>query len=117
MDNLENRIYMTHLFDLYGASLTKKQQLIFKLYYYEDLSLAEISERGDVSRQGVHDHLKRAENRLSCLEEELKIKAKLDKIAKEVTDLSELLKNENIDKDSPTYDVMNQLIEEVSYGF
>ena len=43
MNNLEERVYIAKLFDLYGKLLTQKQQDLFLLYYYEDLSLSEIS--------------------------------------------------------------------------
>lgn len=52
------------LLDFYGGLLTDKQQLCLDMHYNQDLSLAEIAETFSVSRQAVHDILKRAENLL-----------------------------------------------------
>ena len=64
MDTLE----MTLLFDYYGDLLTDRQRMCFDLRHNQDLSLAEIAEELDVSRQGVHDNLSRAEALLRNME-------------------------------------------------
>lgn len=65
MDALE----MTLLYDYYGELLTQRQQMCFDLYYNQDLSLAEIAQELQVSRQGVYDNLSRAEATLRNMEE------------------------------------------------
>ena len=65
MDTLQ----MTLLFDYYGELLTERQRMCFDLRYNQDLSLAEIAEELQVSRQGVHDNLSRAEALLLNMEE------------------------------------------------
>ena len=65
MDALE----MTLLFDYYGDLLTDRQKMCFDLRHNQDLSLAEIAEELQVSRQGVHDNLSRAEALLLNMEE------------------------------------------------
>ena len=64
MDALE----MTLLFDYYGDLLTDRQRMCFDLRHNQDLSLAEIAEELNVSRQGVHDNLSRAESLLRNME-------------------------------------------------
>jgi predicted DNA-binding protein YlxM (UPF0122 family) len=64
MDALE----MTLLFDYYGDLLTERQRMCFDLRHNQDLSLAEIAEELNVSRQGVHDNLSRAEALLRNME-------------------------------------------------
>ncbi len=61
------------LFDFYGALLTDKQQKCLELHYLNDLSLAEIADEFNVSRQAVHDILRRAEQILIEYEEKLKL--------------------------------------------
>lgn len=60
---------MTMLFDFYGDVLTDRQKEFYDLYYNEDLSLSEIAENYDMSRQGVRDAIVRAEAALEELEE------------------------------------------------
>lgn len=52
------------LLDLYGKLLTEKQYDMLDFYYNDDFSLAEIAEHYDISRQGVHDSIKRGEELL-----------------------------------------------------
>ena len=65
MDALE----MTLLFDYYGDLLTDRQKMCFDLRHNQDLSLAEIAEELQVSRQCVHDNLSRVEALLLNMEE------------------------------------------------
>jgi predicted DNA-binding protein YlxM (UPF0122 family) len=61
------------LFDFYGALLTEKQQQCLEMHYLHDLSLSEIASEFNVSRQAVHDILKRAEQILIEYEARLKL--------------------------------------------
>ena len=65
MDALE----MTLLFDYYGDLLTDRQRMCFDMRHNQDLSLGEIAEVLQVSRQGVYDNLSRAEALLKNMEE------------------------------------------------
>ncbi len=65
MDALE----MTLLFDYYGDLLTDRQRMCIDLRHNQDLSLAEIAQELQVSRQGVYDNLSRAEALLRHMEE------------------------------------------------
>ena len=65
MDALE----MTLLFDYYGDLLTERQRMCFDMRHNQDLSLGEIAEVLQVSRQGVYDNLSRAEALLKNMEE------------------------------------------------
>ena len=62
-------LQMTLLFDYYGELLTERQRMCFDLRHNQDLSLAEIAQELNVSRQGVHDNLSRAEALLMNMEE------------------------------------------------
>lgn len=113
MDNLENRVYLTRLYDLYGRILTEKQQLLFRLYYYDDYSLAEIADQEKMSRQGVHDHLRRSEERLKLLEAELGFKIRLEKIEHSLLSLKALIEQKDMAKLSKEVEL---LLEEVANG-
>ena len=62
-------LQMTLLFDYYGELLTERQRMCFDLRHNQDLSLAEIAQELNISRQGVHDNLSRAEALLMDMEE------------------------------------------------
>lgn len=65
MDALE----MTLLFDYYGDLLTERQRMCFDLRHNQDLSLAEIAQELQVSRQSIHDILSRTEAQLRNMEQ------------------------------------------------
>ena len=60
---------MAMLFDFYGDVLTPRQKEFYDLYYNEDLSLGEIAENYNITRQGVRDVIVRAEAILTDLED------------------------------------------------
>ena len=64
MDALE----IVLLYDYYGNLLTERQRECFEMRYYQDLSLGEIGELLEISRQGVHDNLIRTEALLRNME-------------------------------------------------
>ena len=64
-------IGFVYLFDFYKDMLTDKQAAAIDLYYNEDLSLAEISDQLGITRQGVRDNIKRAEQVMLNLEEKI----------------------------------------------
>ena len=64
------------LYDFYGALLTDKQRDCLNMHYLQDLSLGEIAEEFGVSRQAVHDILRRAEQTLEDYEEKLGLAAR-----------------------------------------
>lgn len=58
------------LLDVYGRFLSDKQRSLAEHYYNEDLSLSEIAENEGITRQGVSDNIRRAENKMLSWEEE-----------------------------------------------
>ncbi len=73
---LEKTNQVNLLFDFYAPLLKGKQREYLELYYLDDLSLGEIAEMHEVSRQAVYDHVKRAEKQLFEYEEKLHLAAK-----------------------------------------
>lgn len=58
--DLDARLRIVELYDAYAALLTPKQRRLLRLYYLDDLSLGEIAGRLRITRQAVHDSLKRS---------------------------------------------------------
>ena len=78
------------LYDFYGELLTRHQQEIYESVVYENLSLGEIAEAEGVSRQAVHDIVKRCDKTLSGYEEKLKLVARFESIREKISKINEL---------------------------
>lgn len=70
MEELTRRALLA---DFYGPLLTDKQRNVWDLHYQQDLSLAEIAEIEHISRQAIHDLIKRTERILAEYEEKLRL--------------------------------------------
>ncbi len=68
------------LYDCYGDLLSEKQKYAVEMYYCDDLSLSEISEHMGITRQGVRDQIKHAEDELDRLENCLGLSSKNEKL-------------------------------------
>ncbi len=75
-DHLDHRLRVVLLLDFYGALLTEKQRQYLEYHFQNDLSLAEIAEEFGVTRQAVHDVLKRSEGVLEAYESRLGLVAR-----------------------------------------
>lgn len=82
MEELEKSIRVNKLIDFYGNLLTKHQEEIISLYFQMDLSLSEISEQLDISRNGVYDALKKGVALLEKYEEKLHLVQKDEELEK-----------------------------------
>ncbi len=76
---------ITFLLDFYGDMLTETQREVVEAYYNEDLSLAEIALERDISRQGVRDAIKRAEQQLLEMEEKLGLASRFQAVQEVLT--------------------------------
>ena len=88
---MEDRVEISLLMDYYSPLLTEKQKNIMELYYNDDLSLAEIAEINNTSRQAIHDLIKRCykqilsyEEKLNLLEKSLERERKVDAFLNEL---------------------------------
>lgn len=77
---MEKIIERNILFDFYGELLTEHQKAIYEDAVYSDLSLSELSEEYGITRQGIHDLLKRCDKILMGYEEKLHLIEKFDKV-------------------------------------
>ena len=71
VSHMAKDLRISFLLDFYGDMLTDTQREVVDAYYNEDLSLAEIAQDRDITRQGVRDAIKRAEQQLLEMEERL----------------------------------------------
>ena len=86
------------LYDFYGELLTDHQKQIYKEAVFEDLSLGEIAKEYGISRQGVHDLIRRCNNTLQEYEEKLHLIQKFMIIRNKISKIDELMKNEELSR-------------------
>ena len=86
VNNMKERLYLISLYDLYGNLLTDKQQLYFEEYYFNNLSLSELSELYEISRSAVSKTLNEVTTKLNNYEDKLNLYNKTQKIIKLVKD-------------------------------
>ena len=89
--NMESIEKTSLLYDFYGGLLTEKQRQVMELYHEENLSLTEIAEEFGISRQGVHDTLKKAEHLLTEYENKLGLVAKLMKSRHAIAEIDDII--------------------------
>ena len=91
----EKNLKLACLLDFYGEVLSERKQSVLSLYYNEDLSLAEIAEEIGISRQGVRDLIKKAEEELLFLEEKLGLEKKFNEALAQSDRIFKILRDEN----------------------
>lgn len=78
------------LYDFYGELLTEHQRNVYESFVFDDLSLAEVASQEGITRQGVHDLVKRCDKILQEYEDKLHLVAKFTCIKKKVSDIEDL---------------------------
>ena len=87
---MEDKIKSGYLYDFYGELLTEHQRSVYEMSINEDLSLSEIADTLSISRQAVHDILKRCDKLLSDYENRLHLVEKFMNIRADVLRINEL---------------------------
>lgn len=105
VNEMEEIVELSLLFDFYGEMLGDHKKQIFEDYVLNDLSLAEIADEEGISRQGVHDIVKRCTKQLKEYEAALHLVEKFQNLKAKLTEASELLSievqkddNKNLEK-------------------
>lgn len=95
----EKDLKKAYLLDFYGDVLTERKKEVLDMYYNEDLSLAEIAEQIGISRQGVRDLIKKAEEEIFFLEEKLGLAQKMSALRRHSENMLNLAKNTPLPKE------------------
>ena len=77
---MEERVYIISLYDYYGKLLTEKQQKYFEDYYFDNLTMEEIAENDDISKNAVSKQLISIKEKLNYYEDMLKLNFNREKI-------------------------------------
>lgn len=93
----EKDLQISFLLDFYGEVLSERKRTVLDLYYNDDFSLAEIAEEIGISRQGVRELIKKAEEELRFYEEKLGLARRFREAQQSAEDLLALLRAKGID--------------------
>ena len=92
---MEKIVKVAQLFDIYGALLNEKQRDVINCYYNEDLSLQEIADNTDRSKQAISDMIKRSEDKLFEFEDELSLLKSREELKDALISIRELMESSN----------------------
>jgi predicted DNA-binding protein YlxM (UPF0122 family) len=90
-NSLKEQYELTILYDYYSGLLKEAQREILSDYYFNDLSLSEIADERGISRQGVHDNIKRCSKSLMEFEEILGLASKQKTIKNNIKKINSLI--------------------------
>lgn len=107
---MEKLVEQTLLYDFYGELLTERQQQVYESVVLEDYSLSEVAENLGISRQGVHDMIKRCNHTLEEYESRLHLVEKFLCIRKQVQKIKELAVGYNAGEIT---EISNKILEEL----
>ena len=115
-DEVSRKIELAWLTAFYGGLLTDKQRQVLTLHCEEDLSLGEIAQEAGISRQGVHDMLTRATQRLFDMEEKLGMAARFRRMENGLEQCRTLLQEKRYDEAGQVIDSLIRLDQEENNG-
>lgn len=111
---MEKKIELGMLCDIYGNLLTEKQKEVINDYANQDLSLTEIAENNNITRQAVNDIVKKGETKLLEYEQKLGIMKKQLETEKQIQNiLSELSKITDNSSDKKVERILNSVRKEL----
>lgn len=115
-DELEERVRLSMLYDFYGALLKENQRRMYETYILEDYSITEIAEEMGITRQGVHDAVKRATKQLGEYEERLGLVQRFERQRGQVRQLQECLKEMEISQETQegrrVFEILQDILED-----
>lgn len=92
----EKNLEIAFLLDFYGDVLSERKRTVLDYYYNMDFSLAEVAQEIGISRQGVRDLIKKAEEELLFYEEKLGLAKRFRTTQKSVEELLKLLEGADV---------------------
>ena len=107
---MEKFVELTLLYDFYGELLTSRQQQVYTNVVLEDYSLSEVAQDLGISRQGVHDMIRRCDKALEEYEEKLHLVDKFLNIRKQVKRIHQIAEESGIEEIAA---ISNVILEEL----
>lgn len=114
---VEKIVEQSLLYDFYGELLTQHQRRIYEDVVFNDYSLSEVAEDEGISRQGVHDLIKRCDKQLKGYEEKLHLMGRFMQTKKDVELIKsyakELKENKNLELADKICNVSDRILNEI----
>lgn len=114
---MEEKVEQAYLYDFYGELLNEHQRRIYEDFVFHDLSLSEIADCEGVSRQGVHDLIKRCNRALEGYEEKLHLVERFMEAKANVEQIHRLIGQYKTTRDDSVVDeiekISNAILEEL----
>lgn len=107
---MEKIVKVAELYDIYGKLLNEKQRDVINCYYNEDLSLQEIADNNNKSKQAISDMMTRSVDKLFEFEDELSLLKKKEELKDALTSIRELMESSNYEQ---AILKLNELIENI----
>ena len=106
---MDQKLEQAYLYDFYGELLKERQRRIYEDFVFNDLSLGEIAQEEGISRQGVHDTVKRCTKALESYEKRLHLVQKFLRIKERVEQIHALASEFRTNQDMAVLDQMEQI--------
>ena len=114
---VEKIVEQSLLYDFYGELLTQHQRRIYEDVVFNDYSLSEVAEDEGISRQGVHDLIKRCDKQLKGYEEKLHLMGRFMQTKKDVELIKsyakELKENKNLELADKICNISDRILNEI----
>ena len=107
---MEKLVQVARLFDTYGSLLNEKQKDVINCYYNEDLSLNEIAQNNNKSKQAISDMIQRSVDKFFEFENELSLIKKKNQLREDLSLLRELIESSN---QSEAMDMIDEMINKI----
>jgi len=113
MSEFEKIVEQGMLYDFYGELLTAHQKEIYEDLVYNDMSLNEIAAQYGISKQGVHDLIKRCTKTMQTYEDKLHMIARFNAIKGVTNEMISLMNDRNVAPDDDIRTLANRITEEL----
>ena len=107
---MEKIVKVAQLYDMYGALLNEKQRDVINCYYNEDLSLQEIADNSNRTKQAISDMINRSVEKLFEFENELSLLKSKMELKNQLISIRELIESSN---DKEAIRLLTEIIEKI----
>jgi predicted DNA-binding protein YlxM (UPF0122 family) len=110
---MEEKVEQAYLYDFYGELLNEHQRRIYEDFVFNDLSLGEIASCEGISRQGVHDLIKRCNKLLEGYEDKLHLVKRFNEAKNSVEQIQRLAKDFKVSRSETIMEEIEQISKQI----